>query len=223
MIKSPVRADHSGPTLSPQPPAEALTHLLPRRCIVKDSVLEHKVSLCLPRRNENPGGRQKRVWGESNHTTHMDFSSPPHTPSAAYTLPPHPPLASASGPSLCPAHPTLCQPFRGHFLFLSRWPSCLSGMTPSAPSLPRGSSSTSHSSEACSPGQRSRKAAGEVTKSAPPPPHFGAKLYPPTACFPISDLQGTAGLCRLNALGQGVRDPLLEVHGDGSSHSLLRW
>jgi len=40
--------------------------------------------------------------------------------------------------------------------------------------------------------------------------------------FPPSDLLGTAGLCRLSALGQGGRVPLLEVHGEGSGHSLLR-
>lgn len=41
----PAHSEHSGPKRSPRPPAEALTHLLPRRCIVEDSVLEHKVSL----------------------------------------------------------------------------------------------------------------------------------------------------------------------------------
>lgn len=44
----------------------------------------------------------------------------------------------------------------------------------------------------------------------------------PDACFRPSDLLGSAGLCRLSALCQRGRTPLLEVHGEGSGHSLLR-
>lgn len=82
--------------------------------------------------------------------------------------PPHPIPVLPNPPAS--AHPTLCQPFKGHFLFLSRWPSCLSGMIPSAPLRPRGSSITSHSSEACSPGQ-SRGAAGEAPLGQVRPTH----------------------------------------------------
>lgn len=36
---------HTGARLLPQPQATARTHVLPGSCIMKDSILEHKVSL----------------------------------------------------------------------------------------------------------------------------------------------------------------------------------
>lgn len=41
----PACSEHSGATLIPRPPAEALTHVLPSGCIMKNPVLEHEVSL----------------------------------------------------------------------------------------------------------------------------------------------------------------------------------
>lgn len=104
-----------------------------------------------------PGGNRTRVGGMERkgcggEQPHRSVSS--HTDSLHCPEAPHIPSGPCVWPLPLPCRPTLCQPFRGHFLFLSRWPSCLSGMIPSGPSRPRGSSTTSHSSVICSPGQR---------------------------------------------------------------------
>lgn len=122
----------------PTPQARNLTHILSSRGVVKDPILKHKVPLSQRGRTRQA---VRNTAGGEKANTHR-FSSPFHTgtPGLSSSLPlVAPPL---------PCHPTLCQPLRGHFLFLSRCPSCLSGMISSAPSLPRGSSTTSHSSEA---------------------------------------------------------------------------
>lgn len=117
--------------------AHNLTHILSSSGIVEDPVLKHKVPLSQRDRTGQPGAGGV-WWGENKHT--FFFSFPYRKPGMSSSLPHEaPPL---------PCHPTLCQPLRGHFLFLSRCPSCLSGMMSSDPSLPRGSSITSHSSEA---------------------------------------------------------------------------
>ena len=109
------------------------------------------ISVRMPRGNRTGvGGAERKGCGESNHT-----EVSPHTQTACAAQRPHIPSGPCIWPLPLPCHPTLCQPFRGHFLFLSRWPSCLSGMIPSAPRRPRGSSTTSHSSLACSSGPES--------------------------------------------------------------------
>lgn len=170
-----------------------------------------------PRRNRTRKTRGKGGEG----ATARPFLPHMQTPGGCCPQPrtSHPP---ASGSSPGPAQLTLCQPFRGHFLFLSRWPSCLSGMIPSAPSRPRASSTTSHSSEACSPGESWGAAREAATMPALPLWAQSSPPPPPSLLLPPSDLLGTAGLCRLSALSQGGRVPLLEVHGEGSGHSLLR-
>lgn len=65
---------------------------------------------------------------------------------------------------------TLCQPFRGHFLFLSKYPSCRCGSWPGLPRV-RGSSTTSQLSEPC--GDRGQHWGPSALGCSPPCPQSG--------------------------------------------------